>query len=192
MSATRMPRAARGFDFYETPAAAVEAILPHLPCAADVLDPCAGRGAILAALGGLPAGSQQTPLGRAWLRGFEIDRAHIDGEQRPYVGQRDALARDGWGRPGLVIMNPPFNRAIEFVERALVEVERGGTVAALLRLGFLESGRRIAFHAAHPSDVYVLARRPSFTGGRTDNAAYAWFLWGPGRGGRWFVLGRSS
>jgi hypothetical protein len=180
-----MPRAARGFDFYETPAAAVEAILPHLPCAVDVLDPCAGRGAILSVVQKSPAARGIGPS----VRGFEIDPSH---GTRPNVYQRDALEPETWGLPELVVMNPPFNRALEFVERALVEVQRGGTVAALLRLGFLESAKRSAFHASHPSDVYVLARRPSFTGGRTDNAAYAWFLWGPGRGGRWSVLGGAS
>jgi hypothetical protein len=30
--------------------------------------------------------------------------------------------------------------------------------------------------------------RPSFTpDGKTDSAAYAWLVWGPGRGGRWFA-----
>jgi hypothetical protein len=38
-------------------------------------------------------------------------------------------------------------------------------------------------------DVYVLSKRPSFSGnGKTDATAYAWFLFGPGRGGRWQVL----
>lgn len=181
MSATRKRRADRGFDFYETPTPAVEAILPYLPCAVDVLDPCAGRGAILSVL-------EKRGIGPS-VRGFEIDPSH---GPRANVGLRDALALDSWGGPALVVMNPPFVLALEFVERALVEVRRGGTVAALLRLGFLESAKRVAFHGAHPSDVYVLARRPSFTGGRTDNAAYAWFLWGPGRGGRWSVLGGES
>ena len=32
----------------------------------------------------------------------------------------------------------------------------------LLRLAFLESAERLAFHRAHPTDVHVLSRRPSF------------------------------
>lgn len=24
--------------------------------------------------------------------------------------------------------------------------------------------------------------------GKTDSAAYAWFVWGPGRGNRWHIL----
>lgn len=49
-------------------------------------------------------------------------------------------------------------------------------------------GRRADFHRRHPSDVFVLPRRPSFTGGGTDATEYAWFVWGPGRGNRWYVL----
>ena len=39
MSATRMPRAERGLDFYETPAWCVRALAPHLPPAHFALDP---------------------------------------------------------------------------------------------------------------------------------------------------------
>lgn len=190
MSATRKPRAERGLDFYETPAWVVEAIAPHLPACSRILDPCAGRGAILAALG--------WPHG-AW--GFELDGEHlvtVDGGvgfRRVPITKRDSLANDAelWVnddclRPELVVMNPPFNRALEFVERAIDEVVPGGSVFALLRLAFLEGALRVDFHRRQPADVLVLPRRPSFTGKGTDSSAYAWFAWGPGRGGRWSVL----
>ncbi len=46
-----------------------------------------------------------------------------------------------------------------------------------------------AFPDEFPCDVFVLSRRPSFLGnGMTDSSAYAWFVWGPGRGGRWSLL----
>jgi hypothetical protein len=41
---------------------------------------------------------------------------------------------------------------------------------------------------------HVLPRRPSFYSrpegrtGSTDSSAYGWFVWGPGRGGRWQIL----
>ena len=53
--------------------------------------------------------------------------------------------------------------------------------------GFIGQDRR-AFHDAHPADLYVLSRRPSFIGTGSDTAAYAWWVWGPGRGGRYQVL----
>jgi hypothetical protein len=51
-------------------------------------------------------------------------------------------------------------------------------VAFLLRLGFLESSKRLEFWRRWPCrKVFVLAERPSFTGGGTDSAAYALFWW---------------
>jgi len=42
----------------------------------------------------------------------------------------------------------------------------------------LESKKRKDFWQRHPvNGLYVLSERPSFTGGKTDAAAYAWFVW---------------
>lgn len=182
MSSTRTKRSERGLDFYETPAWCVEAIAPHLPrvCA---LDPACGDGAILSAL-----------IASGWdggmLDGIEFDgaRAAAAFAQGFAVEAGDALTMD-WNEPALVVMNPPFSQAEAFVRKALAETEPArGTVAALLRLAFLEGKSRAELHRERPSDVYVLSRRPSFTGGSTDSCAYAWFAWGPGRGGRWSVI----
>ncbi len=189
MSATRRSAKKNAADFLArdrrgTPAWAVSAILPHLPCPGDVLDPCAGKGDLLRAVDAYAAWEH------AHLRAFEIlkDEATSLAEEIA-IFRRDALSDQGWGRPDLVITNPPFSRAMEFVERALDEVAPGGTVAMLLRLGWLASAQRVRFHQECPADVYVLAKRPSFTGnGKTDATDYAWFVWGPGRGGRWEVL----
>lgn len=186
MSATRKPRAERGTDFFATPGWCVRALLPHLPAVASVCDPCAGGAAILTELA--------PSIPSAW--GIEIDPAVSVGHRFDVV-IRDALGDAPWlapygseDRAQLVVMNPPFLHAQAFVERALAEVAPGGTVAALLRLGFLEGKARAALHEARPADVFVLASRPSFTGKGTDASAYAWFVWGPGRGGRWSILSR--
>lgn len=183
MSATRTPLAERGTDYYATPAWVVEALVPHLPPTGEVLDPCAGTGAILTAL--------DRP--QAW--GLELVPELARQAPSHDIIVRDALAPEPWRnplvggrRPPLIVMNPPFARAEEFVRRALDEVAPGGTVAALLRLGFLEGMRRIALHRERPADVLVLPRRPSFTGRGTDASAYGWLVWGPGRGGRWSIL----
>jgi hypothetical protein len=172
-------------DFYETPPWVTEAILPHLPAALSAFDPCAGRGAIMRVL-------RASKHRFVTTKGLEIDQARVDYCRSEAGGwltvwQADSLTCD-WERPHLIVMNPPFSLAQEFVEAAIVRVAMGGTVAALLRLGFLASKRRVALHRKHPADVYVLPRRPSFTGGGTDSSEYAWLLWGPGRGGRWSVL----
>ncbi len=105
------------------------------------------------------------------------------------VEQRDLIADPfGDSRLDLVISNPPFSHAEDFARAAMKLVRPGGVVAFLLRLGWLASQSRVAFHRDYPSDVYVLPKRPSFNNKGTDSADYAWLLWGLGRGGRWSLL----
>lgn len=81
----------------------------------------------------------------------------------------------------LVLGNPPFSQAEEHVGLAL---HHGQTVAFLLRLAFLEGGKRLDFWRKHPAaQVHVLVNRPSFTGGGTDSAAYGFFIWHRGHRG---------
>lgn len=86
----------------------------------------------------------------------------------------------------MVVMNPPFLQAQEFVERALEQVHYEQepisapypTVIALLRLNWLGSKMRAPFHRKMRPLVWVLPGRPSFTGdGKTDSTEYAWFVW---------------
>jgi hypothetical protein len=95
----------------------------------------------------------------------------------------------------LVITNPPYSLASEFVSRfiSLFTSKESGELridgAFLLPLSFLGSDGRASFHRGFPSDLYVMPHRPSFTGdGDTDSEVYCWAVWGPNRGGRWTVL----
>lgn len=168
-------------DFYETPTWATDAILRRLDLTdRDVLDPCAGRGAIL----------HRVSAVTALPRGFELDEGRWQASvaNALVVEHRDALSDEHWGDPEVVLMNPPYALAEEFVRRALEEVAIDGHVVALLRLAFLEGLARSSLHRDHASDVYVLPRRPSFVGGRTDASAYAWFHWHPAARRRWQIL----
>lgn len=167
-------------DFYRTPAWCVRAILPHLdmPADADVFDPACGDGAILDAI--------REALPNAATYGIEIDWDRATLARRHNVRAADALTLGpDWWDVDFIVMNPPFRHAEAFVRKALAHA---GTVAALLRLSWMASQKRVAFWREHPADVYVLPKRPSFTGKGTDACDYAWFVWGPGRGGRWRVL----
>lgn len=169
-------------DFYATPAPVIDAILPHLPLGGDVLDPCAGDGAILARL-------RAWGVDRSRISGIEIDpvRAAQACEHADTICD-DALHRN-WPTVGLILANPPFKTAHDWAYRTVMDARHhGGTVALLLRLSFLESAVRVAFHRTHPSDVYVLPSRPKFVGRKTDSLTCAWFVFGPGRGGRWSIL----
>lgn len=86
----------------------------------------------------------------------------------------------------LIITNPPFCLAQEFVDRAMLwrkcECSR---VAMLLRLNFLGSSKRAAWWRSRPMpSIYVTPRRPMFglnKNGKmgSDSTEYAWFVWGP-------------
>ena len=82
----------------------------------------------------------------------------------------------------LVISNPPFCFAQEFIEKALRDVKRGGHVVMLLRLNYLESIGRLNFWTRHmPERIYVHAQRMSFTpDGKTDSVAYMHAVWREG------------
>lgn len=179
MSSTNRGSDRVGGDFYITPSWATAAILPHLRFGVThplILDPGCGDGAILRVC------RDRWP--DANLLGFDIENRGCE-----WGFTRDALAPEPWGTTDLIIANPPFSLAAEFLERALREASAyGADVCFLLRLAWMAGMKRAAFHRAHPSDVYVLPRRPSFTGKGTDSADYGWFVWGPERGGRWSVL----
>lgn len=174
-------------DFYRTPGWAVDLILPHLVREQGPptwIDAGCGDGVIAQRV------LARWPASRGF--GVEIDpgRAQFARGVCP-VYASDFLAVDPiWFDPvDLVIGNPPYSLALEFLRRAL---QLGKEVAFLLRAGFLEARRgsdRDLFLEEHPSDVYLLARRPRFTGdGGGDSATYCWCVWGPGRGTRFCRL----
>lgn len=81
------------------------------------------------------------------------------------------------GRFDLAIGNPPFNLAMQFIEKCL---DVAYTTAFLLRLNFLGTAKRAPFFHDRMPDVYILPDRPSFKGGRRDSIEYAWFVWRSG------------
>lgn len=142
----------RAYDVYETPAWAVEALLKVIPIDSNLkyMEPCRGSGRIY----------NHLPLGSAW---GEI-RQGVDYLQTQY------------NHVDVIITNPPYSLAQEFVTKALGEAD---VVIMLLRLGFLESMRRFEFWDKYPLDhLITLSKRPSFTDdGKTDGSGYAYFIW---------------
>lgn len=142
----------KAFDTYETPEWAVEALLELIPINTSLkyMEPCRASGRIYGHL----------PLGSAW------------GEIREGV---DYLTTE-YNPTDVIITNPPYSLAQEFVTKALTESK---AVVMLLRLGFLESMRRYDWWQENPIDhLLTLSKRPSFTeDGKTDGAGYGWFVW---------------
>ena len=198
MSAAGRNKAPRKeLDFYPTPPWVTRLILDHVmpdPVPAQgrtlsVLEPAAGEGHILEVV------RERAPW--AELNGIELDPLRAATcRERLNIGESivdgsflDASTRfrSAW-QPDLVITNPPFDLAIEFVKMALSVFLPKTTIAMLMRLAFLETEARADLMATNCPDVYVLATRPSFVKGagktQSDSAAYAWFVWPSGERGR--------
>ena len=86
-------------------------------------------------------------------------------------------------KPDIIISNPPFFLAQEFITKALADVVPDGYVIMLLRLNFLESkARKLFFTDNMPERIYVHHKRMSFTDdNKTDSIAYAHFVWHKGQ-----------
>lgn len=157
-------------DAYYTPDAVAQACVgavAHQIAPGDVvLEPSVGGGAFARAL------RQQKP--GVVVHGCDVnpDAAGFASCHREILGDfLDVGARFSW-----IIGNPPYQGAEQHVRHALSVSSKG--VAFLLRLAFLEGQSRRALWREHPaSEVFVLSRRPSFTGGGTDATAYAFFVW---------------
>ena len=184
MSSTKRGSTRSPLDFYRTPAWCVRALWATWPDArrvTKVYDPACGDGAILLAL------RDMEPT--LTLFGSDVDQKRVDEAQGRglLVAAFDYLGVD-WSllgedlQPPAIIMNPPYSQAEAFVRRALLG-PRLRPVAALLRIAFLSSQGREAWLRWDAPDVYVLPRRPDFTGGGGDRTDYAWMVWpeGPSR-----------
>lgn len=166
-------------DYYPTPAGVCRAAVRWLaatgPIPGAVLEPSAGTGAWCRAVR-----EQWGPLVHITAVEPDYDQPVCDEHYRctleTFVGLREVhVAKQRWP---LIIGNPPYSLAQEHVELCLPMLASGGRLAFLLRLAFLEGQSRRKWWPAHrPSDVLVLPRRPSFTGGKTDSAAYALIVW---------------
>lgn len=176
MSSTNRGATRAPLDAYYTPDAVASACVATIAAELDfatVLEPHAGGGAFVRALEAANAGiihANDVDPEAAGLR----DRGVTVATSVDFL----ALAVDE--QPDWIVGNPPYGAAEAHVRRALAVSTAG--VAFLLRLAFLESTKRLAFWREYPpAEVHVLSRRPSFTGGGTDSAAYGWFIWRIGR-----------
>lgn len=171
-------------DRYYTPRAAAQELLREIgPLLTEttygvVVDPAAGRGALLDAVAlELPNYTAQERIG------YEIDHeAAAYMRKHPHnVIEGDYLSLTSGPEVAFYISNPPFSLAQEFVTKMLDERGPYTIVACLLRLGFLASAKRAAWwQEYHPPALRILSKRPSFTGdGKTDATDYAWMVWLP-------------
>lgn len=125
------------YDFYTTPVEDIRRMLrcifkgsnPELPV--RVLDPCAGNGAFGKAIA-------------AEFPGWKVTQMDIIQRREPLDAVASFLDGVMDGREfDVVMMNPPYYAAKEFIEHALENCIRpDGVVIAFLKLEFLESQQR--------------------------------------------------
>jgi hypothetical protein len=78
--------------------------------------------------------------------------------------------------PDIIITNPPFCVAMEFIQKALWDVKPGGIVIKLLRLNFFGSRKRRAwFQSNMPVYTYVHAERLGFWPEHPSQAMLDWW-----------------
>ena len=178
MSATNRGGIRKPLDLYETPAKCIENFLSKfkIPENSVILDPCIASGSIAKTV------KLHNPTVKTF--GIEIDNHHEDKLKESEISyliknfldvtKEDILELTGKEKVDIIFTNPPYKIAQEFIEHSLQLADK---VVMLLRLNFLESKKRAVFLSTHVPDIYVLSKRPSFTGGGTDATAYAWFVW---------------
>lgn len=171
-SRTNKPKREGELDQYFTDDAVARACVAVLSLGGKVLEPHAGGGAFTRAIKAVQPGL---------LYANDLDHTHAEewGVQPQRRSQIDFATMQpltpGRYRYNWIIGNPPYNEAEAHVRKAL---QLSPNVAFLLRVGFLGTAKRKAFHLAHPvSKVYLLGERPSFTGGGTDGSEYALCVW---------------
>jgi hypothetical protein len=167
----------RDTEFHPTEPWVVEALLssPLIALPGGLwIEPCAGTGSIVKAV--------NRTRDVMWALG-EIDGAH-EPALRSIMRDCDALVMGDWvtspwpfPMASVLIMNPPFSHATEFVEAAFARAQH---VVMLHRGGWFGTPRASWLRKFCPDDL-ALDGRPSFSGdGATDMSEYSWFYWPPG------------
>jgi len=162
-------------DYYVTPVHSIKEFLTLQKQVnfADklILDPCAG------------GDSKHTMSYPEALKGYNSAISTLDiradslaevktdylGYQVPYV-------------PDIIITNPPFNLALEVIQKALEDVKDDGFVVMLLRLNFFGSKKRKPFFDRYPPlACYVHSQRMKFSDSSgTDSIEYMHCIWQKG------------
>ena len=175
MSSTNRGRRRNDYDLYYTPIDVVENLLKHIDLSNygnKVLEPSAGKGNICNVVKSLYPDK--------YLTSIEVREEETQNllQCSDKVIISDYIQMDIQDRYDIIIGNPPYSSAMEFVNKSLQVLNDNGVLILLLRTAFLESKARYSFWQSNPlSKLYVLSRRPSFTGKGTDSTSYSWFIW---------------
>ena len=85
-----------------------------------------------------------------------------------------------------LITNPPYSKALQFIEHAIEQSEERTKIAMLLKIQFLEGKeRRAFFEKSPPKTIYVLSGRlgcgkDGIFSSTRGAIAYSWWVWEKG------------
>lgn len=155
MSATGRGSKRQAQDFYPTPDYTVDSLLEYIQFSTirSFLEPCKGDGAIFDKI-------PQVPVKHYCELSEDKDYFAFGADQKY----------------DLIVTNPPYSQAQEFVEKSLSEAR---TVCYLLRLDFLGAQKRKEWwnRIGTPDKLLVLSKRPKFVNNKSDANEYGWFIW---------------
>lgn len=165
-------------DFYATPPFVVKELLKQLDLLSikldnTILDPCVGMGHILDTIPNTYNKKGLDIVDRGW-KGTIIQDFLLYEEKQPNTS---------------IILNPPYNIALEFIEHCLDLVDDNAIVCAFLKIQFLETIKRYNFLIKNPP-LYVMpyakrvgcgANGKFIKEGKGNSACmFAWFVWKKG------------
>lgn len=175
-------------DFYATDPKAVEMLLDtgvfdwyYLPWI-DVLEPCVGQGHIIDTVKNFYNKTKELRITTIDL----IDRGYPNTIITDFLTWKPDKGYD------LIITNPPYSLAKEFVEKGMECLKIGGIMAMFLKIQFLEGAKREElFDKYPPKYIYVFRNRmATWNNGqpkdpKTDKKwattmCHAWFVWEKG------------
>jgi hypothetical protein len=170
------PQARRAFDYYPTPPWMTRVLMRRLRSSLfDILEPCAGLGAIADVL------KKEVPF----IRSVETNDLN---PETPCDTHHDAARPEYWygisarqfNKPYCGVTNVPFDLADAIVPLAVRTLP---VFATILRLSWLEPTKaRAGFLAGNPPRTLLVMPRWDFKGrGATDSVTSAWFIWEKGR-----------
>ena len=175
MSATNRVTKRKPYDFYATPVDVVKNLLNNIDLnkyGDKVLEPSAGNGNICRVIKSCYPNKNITALE---IRDEELENL-TQYSDKVIIGYYLLISMKS--KYDIIIGNPPYSKAIDFVNKSLKLLKKNGVLILLLRTAFLESKSRYRFWQENPlSGLYTLSKRPSFTGKGTDATSYSWFIW---------------
>lgn len=166
-------------EHFETPSWAAAAILKKEILTESVWDPCSGAGIL----------SETASFFGYMVRSTDIfDWSSVSDTIIPFDGIEDFLmSQNVFEDDFTIFMNPPFSKAVEFVEKS---IELGARkIVCFQRFAWWESAKRRDFWQKNPPNrIYICQDRadcwrhdiPEDERGSSSPTAHAWFVWEKG------------